>query len=225
MNLYSISGFKPEANSKINIEAVLPNGQILKSKSITYFLSADFIDANSFQFPVPSSDYSGSLKFRWDRLDMRNKIENIYFGPELVIKYFKMENGKPIPYEKKVPCFYRGGSIENYPQYQLLIKDITEFYYDTLAVRKTLEELSVGDASKGNYIIDKAVFKLFAVDKDLATYYTSQKTFYEEYTVRVVQPNFSNITGGFGIFGTLSVSQINISIKQKYIESFGYRAY
>lgn len=224
MNFYYLSGFKPESNSKISIEAVVPNGQVLKSNSTTHFLSTDFFEINSYLIPLPKTVFGSQLIFRWNRLERRNKIENIYFGPELVIKYFKIENGLKISYEKKVPWYYKGGLTDDYPKYPPLLKDVTEFSFDTLAIKKTIEELSAGDENKSNYLIDKAVFRLFAVDKDLATYYTSQKTFNEEFSVRVVQPNFSNILGGFGIFGTLSSAQVDIYLTPTYIKSFGYRA-
>lgn len=220
MNIYYIHDFKPETNSKISIEAVLPNGQTLKSNSTTYFLSADFIDVNSHLFPLPSTVYGNFFVFKWNRLDMRNKIVNVYFGPELILKYFKIENGARVAYEKKVPSYYYNGL--SVPP---LLKDIKEFSFDTLSVRKTIEEISTGDSNKENYIIDKMVFRLFAVDKDLATYYSSNRTFNEEFSVRVVQPNYSNIDGGFGLFGTISSAQLDISIKPSYITSFGYKYY
>ncbi len=220
MNIYYIGGFKPEYNSKISIEAILPNGHVLKSNSVTYSLSPDYIDVNSHLFPLPSTVYGNFIVFKWNRLERDNELKNVYFGPELIIKYFKIENGSRVAYEKKVPSYYYNGL--SVPP---LLKDIKEFSFDTLSVRKTIEEISNGDSNKENYIIDKMVFCLFAVDKDLATYYSSNRTFNEEFSVRVVQPNYSNIDGGFGLFGTISSAQLNISIKPSYITSFGYKYY
>ncbi|MCX6169673.1 MAG: DUF4249 family protein [Ignavibacteriales bacterium] len=224
-NYYYIKGFKPESNSKISIEAIMPDGKVLKSNSTTYSLSADFLDANSFLFPLPSTVYEGTLVLKWNRLDMRNNMENMYFVPRLTIKYFKIESGVKTVYEKEVPTRYIAGSNEDYPKYPSIAKNITEYYFDALAVEKTLREISNGDPHKENYIIDCMVFRLFALDKDLATYYASNKVFNEEFSVRVVQPNYSNIDGGFGIFGTLSSLQVGIYITPGYIESFGYRYY
>jgi hypothetical protein len=222
INIYSLHGYKPDANGQISIEAQLPNGRVLKSNSVTYFVSEDFIDINSYLFPIPSIVNGSALVFKWDRLSMRNKIKDVYFAPELVIKYFKIENGNQIPYEKKIPYDYTHGLTEDYPKYTPLLKDLSQFSFDSLVVGRSMEEISSGDPQKENYIIDQAVFRLFILDKELATYYITQKTFNEDFSVRVVQPNYSNIDGGLGIFGTLNSAQVEIYISHSYIKSFGY---
>lgn len=222
VNLYYIKDFKPESNSRIDLEAILPNGQKVTASSTTYFLSDDYIDTNSRLIPFPKTVFGKMLFFDWKRLERRNKIENIYFAPELSVQYFKIENGKKVRYAKEVPASYIGGLTEDYPKYPPLLKDVTEFYFDTLAIRNTIIELSAGDLNKENYHIEGVVFRLFAFDKNFAAYYTSQKIFNEEFSVRVIQPNYSNIDGGLGIFGTVSSAKMDIFLKPDYVRSFGY---
>ena len=223
MHLYCLNNFKPESNSQISIEAVMPDGKALKSKSTTYYLAADLIDFNIAVFPFPVTGYGSKLILKWDKMERRNKIEDIYFNPELVIKYHKIENGTRVDYEKRVPRFYSDGPVDQYLTDIWLQKDIRQAEFDTLAIRRTIEELSLGDPYKENYIIDKAVFRLIAIDKNLAIYYSSQKTYNEEFSVRVTQPNFTNIEGGFGLFSTICSAHFDIPIRASYIKSWGYR--
>jgi hypothetical protein len=94
--------------------------------------------------------------------------------------------------------------------------------FDTLAIGIALREISKDDPQKKNYKIEKALFRLLVLDKNLAAYYSMQKTFLDEFSVRVNQPDFTNIEGGLGVFGIYAIKKSEIQIDASYINKFGY---
>ena len=222
LSFYYIKNFQPKSESAIRIEATLPNGKILRANSTTFFTSPYIIQNNEYSIPI--TVFGNYLVFNWTNLNSM-KDEKIYYVPELVIKYAKIQNGISVEMQKKIPLFYISGNNGDVPLYPSIQANITNAKFDTLTIRKALEEISAGDPNKQNYIIHKAVFRLLIADKNLAVYYAAQKTFLDEFSVRVTQPEFTNIDGGLGIFGTLTSTQIEIPIKESFIRSFGYLPY
>ncbi|MFA5804085.1 MAG: hypothetical protein WC879_05540 [Melioribacteraceae bacterium] len=222
MNYYYIKNFQPTSESPISIEATLPNGKVLRANSTTFFVSPYLIQNNFYTIPI--AVFGNYIVFNWTNLTS-TKDEKIYYVPELIIKYAKIQDGTPVEMQKKIPLFYITGDNGDIPLYPSIQGNITNARFDTLTIRRSLEEISAGDPNKQNYIVHKAVFRLLIADKNLAIYYSAQKTFLDEFSVRVTQPEFTNINGGLGIFGTLTSTQIDVPIKANYIKSFGYLPY
>ncbi|MFA7227834.1 MAG: hypothetical protein WC061_02270 [Melioribacteraceae bacterium] len=223
MSYYYIKNFKPGYESPISIEAVLPNGKVLTAKSTTLFISRWAIEDKLYTIPL--AVFGRYLVFNWNAATPSTKDEKIYYVPELIIKYAKIENGNQIELQKKVPLYYISGESGEFPLYPSIQSNATNVHFDTLMIRRSLEEISAGDPNKQNYIIHNAVFRLLITDRNLAVYYAAQKTFMDEFSVRVTQPEFSNINGGLGIFGTMNSTQIEVPIKMDYIKKFGYRPF
>jgi hypothetical protein len=222
LSYYYLKNFQPTFESPISIEATLPNGKVLTAKSITFYISPYAIQNNYYS--IPSSLFGNYLVFNWVNLTS-TRDETVYYVPELIIKYARIQNNVPVEYQKKVPLFYIQGDNGEIPLYPPVQANLTSANFDTTTIRKSITEISAGDPNKGNYIIRKAVFRLLIADKNLAMYYAAQKTFLDEFSVRVTQPEFSNIQGGLGIFGTLNSTQIDVPIKESYIRSFGYKPF
>lgn len=224
LNYYYIKNFRPQYESPISIEATLPNGKVLTSKSMTLFVSRYVIEDRNYTIPVPN--FGGKyLNFSWSPVVPSTKDEKIYYVPELIIRYAKIQNGISVELQKKVPLYYISGKDGEFPLYPSIQSNITSVSFDTLTIRRSLEEISAGDPNKGNYIIRKAAFRLLITDRNLAIYYAAQKTFLDEFSVRVTQPEYTNIKGGLGIFGTLNSTQLEVTIKPEYIRKFGYRPF
>lgn len=220
MHFYYLKNFQPTSESPIIIEATLPNGKVLKAKAISFYVSPYLI--GEFHYTIPSAVFGKYLNFSWSEMQTQTKDESVYYVPELVVLYSKVENGNRVKYQKKIPMYYIPGTGGEIPLYPSVQANITSINFDTLSVRKAMQEISDGDANKQNYIVDKAIFRLLVADKNLAVYYAAQKTFLDEFSVRVTQPEFSNVNGGLGIFGTLNSAQVDVEISPKYIRSFGY---
>jgi hypothetical protein len=223
MNYYYIKNFKPAIESPISIEAILPDGKVLTAKTNTLFISQYAIEDKAYSIPLAT--FGKYINFTWTPASQSTLDEKIYYVPELVIEYAKIQDGAPVELQKKVPLNYVSGVNGDYPIYPSIQSNVTSAVFDTLTIRRSLEEISDGDPNKQNYIVHKAVFRLIIADKNLAFYYAAQKTFLDEFSVRVTQPEFTNINGGLGIFGTMNSTQIDVPIRPSYIRFFGYRPF
>ncbi len=100
----------------------------------------------------------------------------------------------------------------------------TRFSVQKSAVDFALRSISGSDPVKSNYIIYAAIIDLLVFDEPLSKYFSNSKGFLDDYTIRVDQTDFSNIEGGFGIFGSYLKQQRGIRIDTDYIRKFGYTA-
>jgi hypothetical protein len=222
LHFYYTKNFKPEYSLPIKIEARLPNGKILTAASEA--ISINTVYLSSLNQSIPSSFGNANVSFNWGQLQDPSVTQGIYYAPELVILYSQEKNGVVKNYQKKIPITYisgQNGKIPIYPQIQSGIFYIS-FYMD--AINLAMQEISDGDPNKSSYKIDKALFRLLLMDAGLATYYAIQKTFFDEFSLRVNQPEVSNIKGGLGVFGFFAMKQLSIDILPGYIESFGYKS-
>lgn len=194
----------------IKIEAVLPDGKKLTAVSYTSGLDSSTI--NTYKRTNPVNLGPENLSFR------------IYSNsqPELLIKYSKLENGNWVDYEKLVPKYYSIEGNNEIPIYPII--EPTEQYirYDTLTIRKTLQNISVGDPNKQNYVIKKIVFMLNVLDGAFASYLSTQQTFRTDFSYRETQPDYTNINGGLGVFGAIYTIRLDVQMPW-LIRSLGYR--
>jgi hypothetical protein len=63
--------------------------------------------------------------------------------------------------------------------------------------------------SRGNDIkFSRAVFYLIQFDRPLWSYWNASNGFHDRYTIRVDDPDYTNITGGVGVFGSMRVDSL-----------------
>lgn len=219
LNFYYTRNLKPSSYSQLRIEATLPNGKVLKAKTESFFLNILYFAKTVDRYPPISSN---KITFSWDKINGDNFESTIYFAPELAIVYQKNENGNWNRYYKKVPIRYMENNPDKPPIYPEISVGSNSISFDTLAIGIALKEISKDDPQKKNYKIEKALFRLLVLDKNLAAYYSMQKTFLDEFSVRVNQPDFTNIEGGLGVFGIYAIKKSEIQIDASYINKFGY---
>lgn len=221
MNIYYTNKFiSTSLPVALRIEATLPNGKVLTASSELISIYSVYI--NSLSVPISSNPLSSKLNFTWGEWLLTPNSKGVYYAPELVIFYTQDKGGVKIKKQKKVPVFYANtlsGLLPVYPQIQSGIKSAS---FEMDAINRAMAEISEGDSQKSNYKIDGVVFRLLLMDAGLASYYSLQKTFLDEFSVRVNQPDVTNIKGGLGVFGNYTIKQINVEIAREYISSFGY---
>jgi hypothetical protein len=62
------------------------------------------------------------------------------------------------------------------------------------------------------------------LDRNLSAYYSSVAKIGDSFSLRLDEVDFSNIEGGFGIFGSLNVQKLVMFFREGYLEeNFGYR--
>lgn len=221
MNIYYTNNFKSTTIPvNMRIEAKLPNGKILSSSSELISIYSVYI--NSISVPISSNPLSDKLNFTWGEWMLTQTSTRVYYAPELIILYTQDKGGVKIKKQKKVPSFYANtinGLLPIYPQIQSGMKSAS---FEMDAIKRAMAEISEGDPQKSNYKIDGVIFRLLLMDAGLASYYSLQKTFLDEFSVRVNQPDVTNIKGGLGIFGNYTIKQISVEMTREFISSFGY---
>lgn len=219
-NFYYTDRLKPDPGKLMEINADLQNGSVLSGSTITP-KSGNL----SFQYENVSSDTyieqkNEGLFFIWHLFG--EDTTGILYLPALRINYYKIENGQSILYHKEVPVNYFRNGNQYLPNYPVVTSDNT-LNYEMDAVNRAMEEISAGDPQKTSYSIIDANFELLLLDNNLAPYYSTIQTFLDGYTVILDQQDYSNIDGGYGVFGSFFKRVLHLSFSRDYVLNFGYR--
>ena len=134
-----------------------------------------------------------------------------------------MVNGEIFEKTKVVPVKYVGQNGNLIPVFPSPIAAPT-IVYQLDAVKKALDEISAGDPDKTNYtIFEKISFNVTAYDLPASKYISSTGGSFDDLTVSVDVSDYTNIDGGFGLFGSyFKKNYTKLRFLQSYIESFGY---
>ncbi len=207
---YYLNNFTPQTQTKVKIKALLPNGKSLSSE-ISVPRYVDFDGAvSAVKIPPPLSD---NITIAWKP----NEYDLLY-QLKLRIIYYKRENGTYTKHEVFVPVKYGPNDTPVFPKPSLK----AEIKFPMNVFNQVMQDISKDDPNKSNYYIDKAVYDLYVFGKDLSSYYASIH-FTDKYSIRLDEIDFTNINGGFGIFGCYLVEEMDLPIDESYINDFGYR--
>lgn len=198
----------------IELEVLLPNGKRLRSTSVTPG-QVNFEDRSDVLIPAGVKQV---VQFFWNELDEGN-----FFLPKMTIRYKQNVNGQIIDKVKIVPIKYvnkENNLVAVYPSPSAS----TTVVYDLSAITKALEEISQGDPNKNNYSVYQRVsFATAALDLPTSRYISSTSGTIDDLTVSVDVSDYTNIEGGFGLFGSYySRAYTRLRFMEDYIESFGY---
>ncbi|MGE5498092.1 MAG: DUF4249 family protein [Syntrophothermus sp.] len=210
---FFVRNFFPEPGERIEIQARMPNGK--KLSAVSYVPHRIQIDSAMCDTLIPMPGQS-RIQYTWIKSD-----QDVYYVPRFRILYYKNINGKNVWFEKQVPFEYisSGGTEQAlYPQ----LSSNTSVKYDQKVIDRAMRDLSEGDINKEDYTISVMAVDIIAVDKFLGTYYIAGKTQSDGFTVKLDQTDYSNISGGMGIFGAYTKSTYYIWINSAYIRSFRY---
>ncbi len=212
VHFYYVNNLKPQPNEYIDIEALLPNGILLQSETKTPDVSYyDFFDLNNDKvIPPANNDF---ITINW------NDLGNLLYSPKIEIVYYKKNS--PVKYEKEVPLYYanvNGKSVAIYPTQTRT----NYFQIDMNTISRTLNNLPAGDLNKKDYTIAEMDVNLVVYDEFLSTYYLSLKLASSEYTVQLDKPDYSNIQGGYGIFGSYGRAKWVLKFTYAYLQSLGF---
>ncbi len=214
LHYYYAKNFKPEEDKNYEIDILLPYGRRLNSKTKTP-TTLEFIKQTSSL--LVTKDIREQLSYFW-------KINNndVVYVPRLTFYYYKTENGVKTKYKKQIPLRYEKRGSENVAVYPKPDKHPYVFY-DISVVKKAFEEISEGDPYKGNYsIVSGTYFELIILDENLSAYYSTSNSAYGEFSVKIDETDFSNISNGFGVFGSYMHQEIRVSFSEEFVNSFGY---
>ena len=213
LTFYYVKNLKIVQDSELEIEALLPNGRRLKSHTKVPYAPQLDQSASDFIIPAPGKDV---VSIKWT-----SKEQNLIFAPNIFIVYFKSgANGKQ-RFIKKVPLNYfdrEGNILPNYPQ----PSNNRALEVELSALRRAMEELSEGDLDKRSYSIVTLVIDVLTYDNNLSRYFASSAQILDQFSIRLDELDYTNIEGGFGIFGAFIKKRFIIRFDEEYIGSFGY---
>ncbi len=198
--------------SKLSITAKLPGGEVLSSETrLPLNTGLEFSEAFDQGFSTINRSPGSEWNVWWE-----TNGDHLFF-PTLAIIY-TIKEGEVISTKfQNVPLRY----IDNdpyFPDYSM--EPAVSYSFD--AIDSAMTMLSAGDTMKQNYTIKNFVFSLLEYDTPLSFYYSSINGYLDNYSIRLDESTYSNITGGLGIFGsTLSISR-TFTVSEQYAQTFGY---
>ncbi len=212
IHCYYVNNLRPAPDQYVDIEALLPNGLLLQSFTKTPEVDYSFFNPSSDQ-AIPPTQHPSYFYVKWKQLD------NELYSPKIQIVYYI--KGNPDKQIMLVPLRYfqkNGTNIPIYPQ-QTNVNEIT---IDMETINATMRTIARDDPAKGNYSIVEMDVQMIVYDPNLSTYYSSMQEATDGFTVKLDQPDFSNVTGGFGIFGSYVKTELKVKFSKEYLKTFGY---
>ena len=210
---YFVENLQVQFNKAIQIEALLENGKRLKSESKTT-TDFKFEDNSAVLIPPVSSDV---VTFYWKGVENGD-----YFQPRLRVKYSQIVNGiNKISYAE-LPVRYQTSNGVERPVFPSATNQ-QSIAYQLSAITKFLNELSGSTNKSLIAIYQKLDFDVAACDQSLSTYLSSTNSSLDNLSVSLDENDYTNITGGFGIFGSfVSKDYTKIRFLESYIREIGY---
>jgi Domain of unknown function (DUF4249) len=212
VHCYYINNLKPASNQYIDIEALLPNGLLLQSTTQTPSAdSSSFFDIKDDKVIPPQN--KNNIDIIWKPLD------KVLFSPKIEIVYYK--SGDPEGHLKEVPLFYYDNNGVSTP-FLPRTTTASSVSISLETVNQALREISAGDDKKNDYSIVEMDIIVIAYDQFLSSYYSSIQPPSNGFTVTLDIPDYSNIQGGYGIFGSYVKRTHRITFTSTYLSQFGY---
>jgi hypothetical protein len=212
VHFYYIRNLKPDPGQSVQIQALLPNGLLLQSNTtLPNVSSGGFFDPTS-DILVPPVNGNSYIYILWQSL-------GFVYQPKIMIEYYKVGSTQ-IQYHQ-VPLIYtnkNGNSAPIYPG------PTTNNYLkiDILAISSALNEIATNEQDKTHYSILGIDIQLLVYDQNISTYYSSNQNSINDFTVIINPPDYSNIQGGYGIFGSFSRTDYYLKFNTKYLDTLGY---
>ncbi|OGU54816.1 MAG: hypothetical protein A2V66_06945 [Ignavibacteria bacterium RBG_13_36_8] len=210
--IYSTHNLRAESNTEYHLSALLPDGRRLRAITIAP-PPVTFQTISDTLIPPVNKDWV-AVYWQIPRVDL-------YVASVFKIYYFKRENGINVRYEKRVPVKYIQQGNEYIPHFPEPSYS-TMIYVEMDAFTRALQEISEGDPNKENYTMLAFILEIRVYDENMTSYYAAQREVAESFTLKVDESDFSNIEGGYGIFGSYCLQRKAIKFSHAYIESFGY---
>jgi hypothetical protein len=209
----TINPVKLRFASKLRVSAKLPTGEILRSETrLPVNQGLEFSDEFPGGVTTLFREMANSWTVWW------SSEPNHLFFPRLTIRYTKKENDTTTVLKTlQVPLRYNG-STPHYPDYTL--EQSVNFSFD--AIDSAMAKISEGDSDKSKYFVQSFVFDLLEMDSPFSNYYSSINGYLDNYSVRLDEMIYSNISGGIGIFGSTFLISRVIPVSDAYAKKFGY---
>jgi hypothetical protein len=213
VHCYYVNNLKPAPNEFIDIEALLPNGLLLQSTTKTPAAdSLTFFDRSSDKV-IPNQKIGNSITVQW------KPIDKVLYTPRIEIVYYK--SGDLSKHFKQVPLLYfddNGVSTPIFPK----TTSASTLSINLSTISQVLREISAGDENKKDYSISEMNLTVITYDPYLSSYYSSIQPPSNGFVVTLDEPDYTNIQGGYGIFGSYVKRVHRMTFTQSFLSQFGY---
>ncbi|HLP15414.1 MAG TPA: DUF4249 family protein [Bacteroidota bacterium] len=205
----------------VRIEARMPDGTLLTSSSQTPIIQ---YSKQSWNFPqLLYNGYLTTSIYSWIWMVNGVASEYVYSIPHLRVSYKQDGNGTPIEKTVDVPVQIFSNGINSGQQTQEAVLSFNTYCLTQLeTIHKTMKDISGDDPAKHNYAITKVTLTVTSLDPMLTKYSYIYNTSAEEFTIKLRQPEASNIEGGKGVFGITCVYSHPLDVDTAYVRAFGY---
>jgi hypothetical protein len=95
-----------------------------------------------------------------------------------------------------------------YPQLKSRTADRMVVSFKNNVYKATLQSLASGRYKSNKLIFNRAVFQFLQADKNLFNYYNTTHAFRDAQSIRLDEPLFSNVSGGFGVVGAYTLDSL-----------------
>lgn len=201
------------------IRAALPDGRILTAATVvppglSFELSYEF--PHGFTTAINPLTRGTTWTFSWSA-----PSGHLHF-PELLLIYSVLrEDSGTVTSAVPIPqAFLVEGGKEWPVAPQPTFEQFCGFEY--AAIDSVFARLGRMEGTFLRLTIHSLQFSVITYDVPLTLFYTSTHGSLDPYSIRIDERNYSNISGGIGLFGTYVVSRSEYAVDQAYAESFGY---
>jgi hypothetical protein len=211
-SVYYTNNFQPKPNSKVEIEALLPNGKRLSSSSsVPSPVTFNVIKTDTL-IPTPGQNF---VRFVWNT----NRKDPVFVA-RLGIYYFK-NNSRQTRYIYTIPLSYVNIDGKLTPVNSKPFSTLS-YSVDLQTVNTAMKLLSEEVEDKSKIQILVCGIELLSLDDNLSIYYNATARSSDLFSVKLDETDYSNIQGGFGIFGIYIRNFCVIRFSKDYIRSYGF---
>jgi hypothetical protein len=204
------------SNREAEILAILPNGRKLHAvTTIPKPVTGD--DANAEEVIPPSG--RNFVIAGWTPISN----PHTFYYPRFSLVYFRIENGVPVRYVKRLPVRYVNSEGGKPAPIYATPTTASSYIIEMDAINRIMQEISAGDQNKENYVVLTVLAEIMTMDDNLSAYYSASKLLDNGFSVKLDQTDFTNIEGGLGVFASFANSKFVIRLDKDYIRSFGYK--
>jgi hypothetical protein len=202
----------------ITITARLANGVVLTSGTrVPSYLNyeSSIVFPRGFTSDVDVYKYGKSWSLYWASQEL-----NLCF-PKMKLYYTKKEGNREISKNIEIPLRVINRNGVPTPLYPVANRD-EEATYELASFDWAMEKISEGEPDKSLFRVLHVIFEATEYDAPLSNYYSSVNGFLDNFSLRLDEQVFSNITGGFGVFGTYFTSAYQLEMDSRYVQKYGY---
>ena len=209
VSYYQFKNFQP-ANNLLHITALIPGKKTLTGNTNIYTRKFPFSTRSrrDLEYETLNNyevDFVGNIPFE--------------FLPALFINYGIVQNNDTVYFKKEIPSSYfsEGGTLNSsFPD----LEERTNFTYKVTVIETAMRELANEHPGK-NIVIKDMTLSIVTVSPPLNLYYKANKTNRDGFTIKLLEPNISNIENGSGIFASKKITSINVKFAQSWGSLFG----